>query len=142
MWVPMDDENTMIFNWMYAIDPAIPFTPDYIVKAETSSGRGPDGESGTVRRQTRENDWLIDRERQRTKTFTGIKGLNTQDLAVQESMGRIVPRWREHLGSTDKAIAAMRRILLEMVRDVADGQDPIGIEPATYRDVLAADTVL
>ncbi len=142
MWVPMDDENTMIFNWMFAADPARPLTSEFILKSETSAGRGPNGESGIKRHQTRENDWLIDRELQRAKTFTGIRGLNTQDLAVQESMGRIVPRWREHLGSTDKAIIAMRRLLIEATEDVAEGRDPKGSNPEHYRGIRAADAML
>ncbi len=141
MWVPMDDEHTMIFNWMFACDETKPLTPEYILEAETHAGRGPHGES-EVRHQTRANDWLIDRAVQRTMTFTGIRGLNTQDLAVQESMGPIVPRWKEHLGSTDKAIAAMRRILIDSARAVAAGGDPPGVDPITYRDVRAADAVL
>ena len=142
MWVPMDDENTMIYNWMSAVDPAGPLTPEFIHRQETQAGRGPIGEVGEVRRRTRENDWLIDREVQRTRTYTGIDGVNTQDLAVQESMGRIVDRSREHLGSTDKAITAMRRILLDAIKEVANGGDPPGVDPASYRNVRAADTIV
>jgi len=140
MWVPVDDEHTMIFNWMYAVDEDKPLTPEYIETTETWSGRGPAGETGNHRTRTRENDWLIDREKQRHDTYTGITGLNTQDLAVQESMGAIVPRWREHLGSTDKAIAAMRRLLIDQVRTVQEGGDPLGVDPRTYWNVRAADT--
>ncbi|MFQ6028124.1 MAG: Rieske 2Fe-2S domain-containing protein [Dehalococcoidia bacterium] len=141
MWVPMDDENTMVFNWTFATDEDKPFTPEFILKYEANAGRGPDGET-TVRHRTRANDWLIDREVQRTKTFTGITGLNTQDLAVQESMGPIVKRWREHLGSTDKAIIAFRRILLDVVENFQKGIEPPGTNPKTYRGVRAADMVL
>jgi phthalate 4,5-dioxygenase len=140
MWVPIDDENSMVFNWMYACNNQ-PIDPAYILKEERGAGRGPEGET-TLRHRTRANDWLIDRELQRSKTFTGIKGLNTQDLAVQESMGPIVPRWKEHLGSTDKAIATMRRIQIENVRRVQAGEDPLGLNPRGYADVRAADTML
>lgn len=141
MWVPVDDENTIIYNWIYATDEDRPFTKEYIAKYEANAGRGPDGE-GAVRHQTRANDWLIDREVQRTKTFTGIPGLNTQDLAAQESMGRIVDRSRESLGTTDKAIIMYRRILLDAVRNLQNGIDPPGVDPDTYRGVRAADAIL
>jgi hypothetical protein len=141
MWVPVDDQHTMIFNWMFASDETRPLTPEYILKAETHAGRGPNGES-EVRHQTRANDWAIDRELQRTKTFTGVRGLNTQDLAVQESMGAIVPRWREHLGTTDKAITTLRRILIDATKTVADGGDPPGVDPDSYFDIRAADALL
>jgi phenylpropionate dioxygenase-like ring-hydroxylating dioxygenase large terminal subunit len=141
MWVPMDDESTMIYNWMLAVDEDKPLTHEYILKRETAAGRGPNGE-GVIRRQTRANDWRIDREVQRTKTYTGIKGLNTQDLAVQESMGPIVDRSREHLGTTDKAIITLRRILLDVIRDFEKGIEPLSADPNTYRAVRPADTVL
>jgi phenylpropionate dioxygenase-like ring-hydroxylating dioxygenase large terminal subunit len=141
MWVPMDDHNTMIYNWMLAVDEDKPLTPEFIAKQETSAGRGPDGETA-VRRRTRENDWLIDREVQRRQTYTGIKGVNTQDLAVQESMGPVVDRSREHLGSSDKAIIAYRRILLDVLRDFEQGVEPLGVDPKTYRKVRSADIVI
>jgi phenylpropionate dioxygenase-like ring-hydroxylating dioxygenase large terminal subunit len=141
MWVPMDDKNTMIFNWMLAVDEDKPLTPEYILKRETSAGRGPDGE-GVVRHQTRANDWLIDREVQRTKTYTGIRGLNTQDLAAQESMGPVVDRSREHLGSTDKAIIQFRRCLIDAARDLQLGIDPPGADSSTYKAVRPADLII
>jgi len=141
MWVPMDDEHTMVFNWMLVADEDKAMTPDFILKRETSAGRGPDGE-GVVRHQTRANDWLIDRQRQRTKTFTGIPGLNTQDLAVQESMGPIIDRSREHLGSTDKAVIQFRKCLLDAARDLQNGIDPPGSDAKTYRGIRPADLTI
>ena len=141
MWVPMDDEHTMVFNWMLVADEDKAMTPDFILKRETSAGRGPDGE-GVVRHQTRANDWLIDRQRQRTKTFTGIPGLNTQDLAVQESMGPIIDRSREHLGSTDKAVIQFRKCLLDAARDLQNGIDPPGSDSKTYRGIRPADLTI
>ena len=95
-----------------------------------------------MRHRTRANDWLIDREVQRTKTYTGVKGVNTQDLAVQESMGAIVDRSREHLGTSDKAIITYRRILLDVIRDFEKGIEPLGVDPRTYRNVRSADIVI
>jgi len=141
MWVPMDDENTMVFNWMLSVDEDKPLTPEFILKRETSAGRGPNGE-GTTRHQTRANDWLIDRELQRNKTFTGIRGLNTQDLAVQESMGPIIDRSREHLGTTDKAIIQFRRCLLDAARDLQNGIDPPGADSKAYRNLRATDVTI
>jgi len=138
MWAPRDDHSTTVFNWIFAVDEDKPLTPEFIERQEGSAGRGPDGES-EIRQRTRENDWLIDREVQRSKTFTGIQGVNTQDLAVQESMGYIAPRWREHLGSTDKAVITFRRMMLQAARDLEKGIDPPGVDPDTYWDVRAVD---
>ena len=57
-------------------------------------------------------------------------------------MGRVVPRWREHLGTTDRAIIAMRQILLSAVRDVREGGDPPGTNPDSYRGVRATDLLI
>lgn len=141
MWVPIDDETTCVFNWMYAVDEDRPLTPEFIREMETSAGRGPGGET-LMRRRTRENNWLIDREMQRTRNFTGIEGVNSQDLAVQESMGRIVNRSREHLGTSDRAIIAMRQIFLAAVRELREGGEPPGVAPSSYAGVRAADVLL
>jgi len=78
---------------------------------------------------------MIDRELQRTKTYSGIVGINTQDFALQEGMGAIVDRTKEHLGTSDRAIIAMRQMLLEGTRDVEAGRAPKGTEPKSYRNV-------
>jgi hypothetical protein len=76
---------------------------------------------------------------QRTDTFSGISGVNTQDVAVQEGMGPIVDRSQEHLGSTDRAIVTMRRLLLEAVRIVEANGVPKGVDPSSYRAMRAVD---
>mgnify|MGYP003349251023 CR=1 FL=1 len=86
------------------------------------------------------SNYMIDRSLQKTKSFTGIRGVNTQDVAVQEGMGRIVDRSREHLGSTDRAIVTMRRQMLEAVRAVEAGGKPRGTDPSGYAYVRGADT--
>jgi hypothetical protein len=71
-----------------------------------------------------DNDYLIDRDMQRTQNFTGIPVIRTQDTAMTESMGGIVDRSQEHLGTTDVAVIAARRRLLNMARDLAAGIEP------------------
>jgi hypothetical protein len=84
---------------------------------------------------------MIDQEKQRTETFTGISGINIQDRATQETMGPIVDRTREHLGPADAAIIATRKLLAEAVRIVEDGGDPPGVAP-TYYEIRAAEAAL
>ena len=92
------------------------------------------------------NDFGIDRSLQRTNVgpngYTGIRGIIAQDGAMTTSMGRIVDRTREHLGSTDRAIIMLRRILLEAIATVEQGGTPPGVEPAAYRDVRATELIL
>jgi len=72
----------------------------------------------------RDNDYLIDRETQRTTTYTGILGIPEQDMAVTQSMGSTVNRTREHLGRSDLAIIYARRRLQRLAKDVAAGKNP------------------
>jgi hypothetical protein len=53
-----------------------------------------------------------------------------QDASLQESMGRIVDRTNERLGTSDAAIIAARRTLLRAAEDLAEGgPPPIATEP-------------
>ena len=60
-----------------------------------------------------ENDFLMDADARRSKSFTGIPGVRLQDSAVIWSMGSIMNRPNEHLGTADAAIIRVRRRLLE-----------------------------
>src|SRR5258708_20366006 len=66
------------------------------------------------------NDYLLDRALQQSgRSYTGIRGIREEDLAVQESMGEIFDRTNENLGSSDLAVIAMRRRILEAVAALA-----------------------
>jgi phthalate 4,5-dioxygenase len=81
----------------------------------------------------KDNDYLIDREKQRVQNFTGIQGISAQDCAVQESMGPIYDRSREKLGSSDTAIIAARRRLLAALDGVQNGEEPPALNPESFR---------
>ena len=73
----------------------------------------------------RANDYLLDRAKQRAENFTGMRGIRDEDLAVQEDQyGAIADRTKEHLGTSDAAVIAMRRRLLAAVYDLQQGQEP------------------
>ncbi len=57
-------------------------------------------------------------------------------------MGPIVDRSREHLGTSDKAIITVRRLLLEALKDVEGGRAPVGSDPAEYRDVRPSEAII
>jgi hypothetical protein len=78
---------------------------------------------------------------QRTESFTGIDGINQQDRALQESMGPIVDRSKEHLGPADKAIGQARRMLRQAVMAVKDGGSPAGTGTSYYY-IRAGEEVL
>jgi len=132
IWVPIDDENCMVWNWMYSFGEQGLTEED---RLERGNGNGPDyveqsGEFRSFRNKT--NDWMIDRKVQKFETFTGIDGINTQDRALQEGMGPIVDRSKEHLGPADRAIIATRRLLLDAVKTVQTGGNPPGVDTSYY----------
>jgi phthalate 4,5-dioxygenase len=131
LWVPMDDENTMVFSWFGRYGDER-FTDQERARIEAFNGRGPNEIGADFRkRRNVDVDWKIDRRAQKMETFSGIDGINTQDHAVQESMGPIVDRSKEHLGSTDAAVIATRRLLLRLLKDSENL--PPGILPTYYR---------
>jgi phenylpropionate dioxygenase-like ring-hydroxylating dioxygenase large terminal subunit len=141
IWVPIDDEHTYVYNMAWSYSDDFPLSPEYAYEWESMNGRGPEDHiPGTFKlKKNKANDYMIDRERQRTKTFTGIIGINTQDYALQEGMGPICDRSKEHLGTSDKAIITTRQLLLEAIDVVADGKPPRGLDPAAYRNVRPYD---
>ena len=59
---------------------------------------------------------MLDYELQKTTLFCGIPFAgNLSDIAMTESMGPVVDRTREHLGTSDTAIIAVRRWMLRAV---------------------------
>ena len=144
IWVPIDDTQTWVYNWSCAIDPSVTYTAEDFERWESFAGRGKDDNiPGTYRQiRNKSNDYLVDRHVQKTQTFTGISGINTQDFALQEGMGPIVDRSEEFLGGSDKAIIIMRRLMLEATRQVEEGALPRGTDPAAYRDARPYDAVI
>jgi hypothetical protein len=143
MWVPIDDVTC--WAWNFHCSTTTPLTYERWQSYEHRMGRGlaEDFIPGTFKlKANAANDFMLSRERQRTVNFTGIEGTNTQDFAVQESMGPIYDRTQEHLGSADTAIIQMRRLLLEAVRDVAAGHDPVGSHSSGGNSVRPAQMFL
>jgi phthalate 4,5-dioxygenase oxygenase subunit len=92
---------------------------------------------------TAENDYQIDREAQRTLTFTGIEDFVSQDLMVTESMGPIYDRSEEHLGTTDRAVIAMRQILINAAKGLAQGKEPPAVgSDLDHHGIRAAEKTL
>jgi phenylpropionate dioxygenase-like ring-hydroxylating dioxygenase large terminal subunit len=129
-WVPMDDGTTMVFNWSYCPDG--PLTEED--RLERALGNGPlHVDQRTFRSLAgRANDYGLDRAVQRSESYSGIDGINVQDRAIQESMGRIVDRSKEHLGPADKAIIQARRLLRKAVNAVETGGTPDGTTNSYY----------
>ncbi len=142
MWIPMNDERCWVIcvTWR----PDGPLQADELAawrNGENSHRKVIPGTTTPVARL--DNDYLIDRQEQKTVTFTGIQGIRAQDAMVAETAGAIADRTREHLGSSDTAVVAMRRTLIEAAGRCADaGEVPAGVrEPRLFR-VRATQAVL
>jgi phthalate 4,5-dioxygenase oxygenase subunit len=138
-WVPMDDEQTLALEWQFR--PDHPWTEEEraaLLKARVPWGFQPatSAPGGAWRpRACRENDYLLDRSLEKTQLFCGILSNPLQDAAVQESMGAIVDRAREHLGPADSMIILVRRLLIKAARALRrNGVTPPGVDqPELYR---------
>jgi phthalate 4,5-dioxygenase len=122
-WVPRDDETCWV--WTMSWNPDAPLSEEEWQAIRDESFVHARIEPDTFRPlRNKDNNYLIDRGRQGASSMTGIHGFAAQDQAIQESMGPIVDRTRERLGTSDTAIIAMRRLLLGEIRALAEGREP------------------
>ena len=138
-YVPLDDEHTMCVVMMMKGDPykkeiakmpggrmampLLPNTTDWLGRFRIEQNAG--------------NDYLIDREVQRTQTYTGIEGIVSQDHAITESIGAIAPRELEHLAPSDMMITRVRRLLVRAAQDHAkDGTLPKSASDASVYSAI------
>ena len=94
-------------------------------------------------RRNAANRYDFDPVEQAAKTYTGMgDDINVHDQWAVESMGPIQDRTREHLGATDRAIIAYRRLLLQAIDDQAAGRTPLLVlTPAEAQAVTGPGTV-
>ena len=104
----------------------------------------PTGNNTMADREWRpDNDYLIDRDVQRTKLYTGIPNFVSQDMMVTESAGAIWDRSQEHLGTTDRSIIKLRSVLIDAAKDLAKGIEPPAVDPTLpYRSIRSAEKIL
>jgi len=156
-WVPLDDHNTMV--WTVGRQAPLPpetetiggFKAGYVRRdplgkydpygARTATGIQPrkfNTTSDWLGRfrplANKDNDYLIDRDLQKSMgTYSGIPGM-AQDAMAQETMGPIYDRTQERLGTSDVMIIRTRRKLLDCVRAFGRGAPAPGVDrPELYR---------
>jgi len=93
--------------------------------------------------RTLENDYLIDRESQRNGTlYTGISGnFGNQDTMARQTS--YTDRTKEHLGTLDRKIIMMRRLLINAAKNLAKGIEPPALDASLpYAKIGTPDKVL
>jgi len=144
MFVPIDDEHTM-FIFAKRAATAIDDEQRRMHFHRAGLRPGVDIDASYRKVRSRENNWLQDRASMAAgESNSGIHGVTSEDAAIQESMGPIYDRTKEHLGAGDVAVIRLRRILLESVGRVANrAETPIGLaEPVAYAKLRAEERIV
>jgi phthalate 4,5-dioxygenase oxygenase subunit len=156
-WVPLDDHNTMV--WTVGRQAALPPETETIggfksgyVRVDPLGKNDPYGQRNANGVQPRrfattsdwlgrfrplankDNDYLIDRDLQKSMgTYSGIPSI-AQDAMAQETMGPIYDRTQERLGTSDLMIIRTRRTLIACVNAFKQGAPAPGVDqPELYR---------
>ena len=145
-WVPMDDTHTMFFHMSWKkntpglrklkdgsqipganlINNFLPNTSDWFGRWRLAANAS--------------NDYMIDRELQRTASYSGIDGIHLQDQALTESMHPIVDHTFENLAFSDLMITRTRRRILQAARAAAEGITPPGVDnPEVFQGARGGD---
>ena len=138
LWVPLDDNTTMFWMITPSLDGGNGAAPPARPGAAFASGGFKEDSSDWLGRwrmaANQANDYLIDRDKQRTVNYTGIEGIHLQDQAITESMGPIYRRTQEHLGTTDRMVILTRRRAIAAARALAErGEVPPSVDnPELY----------
>jgi phthalate 4,5-dioxygenase len=118
--VPVDDQR----HYWYAIFTSFgaPVDKDEMRRQRLELYQLPD----YAPRKNKTNDYGFDPHEQEHATFTGMGAdINVHDQWACESMGAIQDRTNEHLGQSDKAITAYRRLLRTAIDQARNGGRPL-----------------
>ncbi len=121
-WVPVDDVSCWIYT--SAWNPERPL--DAAERAKLAAGHGVMSVVGPdyVPLRNRGNEYLLDRDDQKHRTFTGVQGVAEQDAMIHDSQGFIADRTREFLTATDAGVVRFRKTMLAGMRAVQQGTNP------------------
>jgi phenylpropionate dioxygenase-like ring-hydroxylating dioxygenase large terminal subunit len=151
-WVPIDDDHTMFWN-LYtpsqrfglqqrapqagargdgaymAAEQYVPNTSDWLGRWRLKANS--------------DNDYLLDAEAQKSQTYTGIAGIHIQDQAITESMGPLMDRTTEHLGTADVMIIRTRQRIIRAAESLRDeNATPPGVDDPEAFAVRTGSAIL
>lgn len=115
--IPIDDENIYYWQITYRYS-------EKLVPNKTHHYKDPD-DWPPLPPGPPEDNWGQDREAMKNGHFTGFTAmLGTEDFAVIMSMGAISDRTKEYLGAGDGAVLAVRRCLMNSLKEFMKGEVP------------------
>jgi nitrite reductase/ring-hydroxylating ferredoxin subunit len=122
MRVPIDDVTCMVMRVRW--NPEAPLAEEF--KEAHNEYLIPEKIPGTYRTvANKANDYLIDREMQRTFNYSGIPNFPLQDICqIEDQGGAIMDRTREKLTSQDMVNIHIRHQLIKAARDLMEGKEP------------------
>lgn len=149
IWVPIDDEHTLVHSVAWSVR-------EPLENREMSSREVGNPGAGPMKPEQKgkffanwwpladlDNDFLIDRELQRSSSFTGLPTVRTDDSAMTNSMGPIMDRTHERLGAGDLMIIQTRQGLLKAALALREhGTPPPNVEHPEVCRVRATNVVL
>ena len=91
-----------------------------------------------------DNDYMIDRDVQRTQSYTGIRAGHVQDQMITESMGPVADRTEERLGSSDQMIIQTRKRIIQALNEFQseDIPPPGAADPDIYSLIRSGTLML
>lgn len=117
--VPIDDKSTYWYAMFTALD-----TP---VDKETMRAQRLDGITLPDYKpiHNRANNYNFDADEQKSETYTGLgKDINVHDQMAVEGQGYIYDRSNEQLSASDRAVVTYRRMIMQAIDAVAEGNSP------------------
>ena len=123
--VPIDDTHTMFHFIAWTETPTGGIDQEEWRKF-CGAQIGIDIDAGYQKVRTLQNRYLQDRQAMKNGSFTGIRGIPNQDIAMWETMGPIADRTNDRLGASDQAIVEFRRVMVAAVKKFRDGAAALG----------------
>ena len=127
--VPIDDTHTMFHFIAWTETPAGGIDQEEWRKF-CGAQIGIDIDASYQKVRTLQNRYLQDRQAMKNGSFTGIRGIPNQDIAMWETMGPIADRTNDRLGASDQAIVEFRRVMVAAVKKFRDGAFALGTQQA------------
>ena len=140
--VPVDDENHLIFFGFFSEQE--PMGPEASRLQAMIGDERLVPEDFAPFKGDRQNNYGQDRRLMAQGHHSGFgDNLLQEDIVTQVSMGPIVDRTQEHLSSSDVAIVQARMLLLQALKNDADGLHPLAPNDGRFlsREAMPVDAV-